>query len=369
MKSFQWDENFETGIKDVDDQHRYLVELVNKYGDLIAENTVSQDDAKKALSELTGYTTYHFHEEEVLMHKAGIATQHFEIHREQHQKFIDDINEFAVAINNSSRENLLRQLLEYLIQWLVCHILGSDQNMARQISAIEDGLEATEAYSREEREHKAAVGPLLTALQTLFEQVSERNKELIFLNQSLEKKVEQRTKQLSLANQRLEVLSYTDVLTQLPNRRYALRELDQLWEESVEKNKPMACMLIDVDKFKEVNDTSGHDAGDEVLVKLSERFLNNFRKEDTVCRLGGDEFLAICPGLNLTDALELANHVLGNVNQIRMRYGDYCWEGSISVGVSERRQEMTDSRELIKAADNAVYKAKSLGRNQVCYTA
>ena len=366
MKSFQWDKNYETGIKSVDEQHLYLVELVNRYGSLITEHNVSPEDVEQALAELTNYTLYHFHEEESLMRKVGIATQHFETHHAQHQQFVTDIKEFSTALFNRDNEDLIKRLLEYLIQWLVYHILGSDQNMANQIHAIRNGKTPEEAYLLEEREHESAVGPLLTSLQMLFEQVSERNRELIRLNQSLEAKVKERTRQLMLANEKLEKLTYVDVLTELPNRRYALKELDDLWEQAAMSDKPLSCMLIDVDKFKEVNDTSGHDAGDNVLITLAERLRKNFRPQDTVCRLGGDEFLVICPDIGLDGAVELAEHVLGNIQQIRMQYGTYCWKGSISMGVAERCPEMANSRELIKAADNAVYKAKHLGRNQVC---
>ncbi len=368
MKSFQWNEYYETGIAEIDEQHLFLVGLLNEYGTLIAEDLISMQELESATEQLKDYAVYHFREEENLMLRSGVDKRHVTAHCRQHRKFIDDVQEFSRAILNRDAEGeLAKQLFEYLAQWLVYHILGSDQNMANQIAAIHGGDSAEEAYSKEEHEHKASLGPLLTALQTMFEHVSARNKELILLNQSLEKIVEERTSQLIDANQKLELLSYTDVLTQLPNRRYGLQKLDKAWEVTVKNNLPLACMLVDIDKFKEVNDTAGHAMGDEVLSEIAMRLCQTLRAEDTVCRLGGDEFLIICPETHLDKALLLAHQILVHVQEAEVLSDSYCWKGSVSIGVAERHADMRRSRELISKADQAVYKAKNSGRNRVCF--
>lgn len=367
MKSFQWSKYFETGIGVIDKQHLSLVKLLNQYGALVAEDRISVKELKLATEQLSNYASYHFKEEEILMYEAGVDKRHLKIHRAQHKDFMKDVRSFSSAIMNKDAEGrLAKQLFEYLAQWLVYHILGSDQNMAKQVLAIQNGDSAEEAYDREEHAHKASLGPLLTALQTMFEQVSERNKELILLNRSLEEKVAERTRQLMAANEKLELLSYTDTLTKLPNRRYGLNELDKEWQNSMDDNKPLVCMVIDVDNFKLVNDNGGHAMGDDVLADVAERLSNNLRKKDTLCRLGGDEFLAICPGLGIDDALAFAERIVRHVREIGVQCGEYFWSGSISVGVAERHSAMDQSRELIKEADKAVYRAKSFGRNRVC---
>lgn len=365
MKSFQWDKSFETGIPEVDEQHKYLVSLVNKYSALTAEQRYSAEESAQVLNELTEYTLYHFHEEERMMVNSGIAKEHLDEHFATHHKFVQDLKEFTGSFDSYSEEHS-NQLLDFLVNWLVYHILGSDQNMARQVAAVKDGTDPKQAYLDEEREHDDAVGPLLKALKVMFEQVSDRNKELIMLNQSLEDKVEQRTKELSDANRKLEKLSLTDALTQLPNRRYAMNAINQHWLYATEHNNtPLACMLLDVDLFKQVNDNVGHDAGDELLITLAKTFTSKYREEDEVCRLGGDEFLIICPGLDLDQAARLANTVLTKVQAIKIQYENYCWEGSISVGVAQRDSSMQDASELIKAADKSVYLAKDAGKNCV----
>ncbi|WCE30989.1 GGDEF domain-containing protein [Vibrio sp. SCSIO 43137] len=362
MKSFIWDKNFETGIKEVDEQHLYLVELVNRYGELITENDFSIEDAKSALKELSAYTSYHFRNEEMMMKRAGISRQHYDEHCETHQKFVRDIEEFADAVSHDS-VNLSASLRDFLVQWLVYHILGSDQNMARQVRAIEAGKDADTAFEDGEREHDGAIGPLIKSLKGMFEQLSQRNKELLLLNQSLEDKVKQRTQELSLANEKLKQLSYTDTLTQLPNRRFAMKEIAKQWQYSTSSGAGLICMLIDVDKFKLVNDTCGHDAGDELLIEIATRLKENFRKEDMVCRLGGDEFLVICPELDMHQGLLLAAKMHNEMQKIRMEFDEFCWQGSISVGVSSIGQGVETVEQLIKLSDESVYLAKNAGKN------
>lgn len=364
MKSFQWDKSFETGIKEVDEQHLYLVELLNKYGELTSENDFSLDDAKQALNELSAYTSYHFLEEEMMMKKAGISNRHFEEHRLAHQKFICDLNEFACASSDNS-EHFSRSLWDFLTQWLVYHILGRDQNMARQLEAIELGEGAEEAFEHGERQNDEAIGPLLKSLKTMFEQVSERNKQLILLNKSLEEKVKLRTQELSLTNKKLEQLSFTDVLTQLPNRRFAMKEIAKQWDSAVKEGVDLVCMIIDADKFKQVNDNCGHDAGDVVLKTLASELVKNFRETDIVCRLGGDEFIVVCSHTNLVEGMALAELVHQQIQKIKVNFDDYCWSGSISIGVGYKAVETQDVSELIKCADESVYMAKNAGKNCV----
>jgi hemerythrin len=237
--------------------------------------------------------------------------------------------------------------------------------MSRQVSKIEAGIDPKQAWQEEERQQDSSTEPLLKALNGLFEQVSERNKELLELNQCLEEKVKERTKQLSQANKQLEELSFTDSLTKLPNRRCAIRKLRVYWQESTDNGEPLVCIMIDVDYFKQVNDTAGHDAGDRLLIELAQTLNDSFRSDDLVCRLGGDEFFVICPNTDLEGGAHIAELVRKKVNQMLVPVGESVWRGSLSVGVAERTESMADTNALIKAADEAVYEAKSLGRNIV----
>lgn len=367
MKSFLWDKHFETGLNEVDEQHLYLVGFINQYGKLLSENNVSTTDVRKALFDLTQYAESHFRDEEQLMRSIGIADAHLQEHIQVHRSFMLEINSMQAFISDEDYRPAVL-LHEFLIHWLAYHILGIDQNMARQIKAIESGVDPIEAYEREYRERDDAIGPLLSALNGLFQQVSDRNKELVRLNQSLEDKVEERTRQLHRANKQLQRLSLTDSLTSLPNRRQAMQCLHEHWILANEKSIPFACIMIDADHFKQVNDTCGHEAGDKVLVEFASCLKNKFRNDDIVCRLGGDEFFVICPETNLAGALHISHQVLQHINDLTIPYGDGEWTGSMSVGVAEYSPAMSAYTDLISQADDALYKAKQSGRNQVCYT-
>jgi len=174
-----------------------------------------------------------------------------------------------------------------------------------------------------------------------------------------------KTLALSKANQKLGELALTDVLTGLSNRRYAMQNLKRLWGESIENNLPLACMMIDADGFKKVNDSYGHDAGDVVLCQLATELKDIVRTDDIVCRLGGDEFFIICPDTNEEGAMNIANIVHAKISQMTVKVADGVWHGSISIGVAVKTDSMKNLEELIKAADLGVYAAKSAGKNCV----
>lgn len=361
MQSFNWNENYITGLTEVDEQHHHLVDLINTFGDKITEDKLVKSDIDTIIKELTDYTNYHFTEEEEMMVKSNIDKRHLDAHIDMHKDFLESIQEMYEKISIDDQDSV-GQLLDFLIHWLAYHILFEDQNMARQIKAINEGSTPSDAYDAEEKSKNSATQPLLTALNGLFYLLSSRNKQLATLNKSLEEKVEQRTKDLLEANRHLEELALTDDLTGLPNRLKALRSLSTLWEEPQHTNFPLACMMIDADYFKEVNDNYGHDAGDKVLRILGRTLKNTIRNDDTICRLGGDEFLIICQNTNDDGLMYVAELLQKAVSDLSVSTGDGEWHGSISIGVAMRSPEMKNYEELIKAADQAVYQAKKDGR-------
>ena len=364
MDTFHWDKNFVTGLTEVDHQHQHLVELINRFGNYIADNNPEYDYMEEVFKKLAEYTQFHFKEEEGLMIQIGVDKRHIDHHIEAHSQFIEEVVALHAGISPDNPDST-KHLLDFLTHWLAYHILGSDQNMARQINAIQSGLSPSDAYVKEELEVTSSTEPLLVALNGLFHQVSMRNRELIQLNQSLEEKVKERTKELSEANHHLEELSLTDVLTALPNRRHAMRRLETLWAESSKDHSPLVCMMIDADHFKEVNDTYGHDSGDLVLRELSITLQHSVRNDDIVCRLGGDEFLIICPNTNIQGGMQVAELTRKRVSELKVATGDGFWNSSISIGVAARSPSMTHHEELIKVADESVYAAKRDGKNCV----
>lgn len=364
MPAFTWDDHFVTGLKDVDDQHRHLVDLINTFEEVLASDTHQKEMLAELVEALSDYTVFHFTEEESLMRRAGIDEGYYKKHLIAHAMFLEEVSSMKSSLNTTDGY-AASGLLNFLTHWLAYHILGEDQLMARQMALIETGVAPDKAYKDALAQGSDATGPLLDALSGLFKQISKRNRELKELNETLEQKVIERTQQLENANHELEVLALTDVLTGLPNRRHAMRQFAAYWEESQKAQAPLSCMMIDADHFKEINDTYGHDQGDKVLTELSRTLTHAVRTDDLVARLGGDEFLIICPNTPAEGARILADTLLHKVNELVVSTGEGRWQGSVSIGVATTNTAMSHYEDLIKLADEHVYEAKRNGKNQV----
>jgi hemerythrin len=363
-QAFQWGPAYLTGLGTVDGQHQRLVDLINDLGRHISDGDLSPDAYPPLFARLNDYARYHFAEEEQMMARVGLDARHVTVHRQSHAEFLEEIGrmERQVDVDDPST---LRELMAFLTHWLAYHILGMDQRMAAQVRDLERGEAAANAFEQAvDRDHQSTE-PLLVALNGLFQLVSSRNRALAELNASLEKKVAERTQALADLNRHLEELAMTDALTGLPNRRHALRRLESLWREAVEDGQPIACMMIDADHFKTINDSYGHEAGDAVLTRLALTLRHAVRSDDVVCRLGGDEFFIICPNTDAEGADLVAHLVLGKVNALQVQAGNGCWHGSVSVGTAVRREGMNSYEDLIRQADDAVYAAKRAGKNCV----
>lgn len=365
MKAFRWDPCFLTGLPTVDEQHHYLIDIINQFGDaLMRPQGASAGEIESLFQELQRYTVYHFREEEALMENAGIYPGHLTHHRQQHTQFLQDVKHMHAGMAGDNRE-AASALLGFLSNWLAFHILGTDRLMTWLMEAARVGTPAEEALEAFKKTRDPATQALLQAMSQLVSQVSERSRALYELNQSLEARVAQRTRELSELNQRLETLAMTDVLTGLPNRRLAMQVLESEWQAASEHDMSLSCMMIDADGFKTINDSFGHDAGDAVLRHLARTLQHSIHTDDLLCRLGGDEFLIICPHTPLAGALQTAEKLRRKVSAQRVKAGDGTWHGSISVGVAARQPDMGQAHALLKAADQSVYAAKAKGRNCV----
>jgi len=168
--------------------------------------------------------------------------------------------------------------------------------------------------------------------------------------------------ELAVTNRKLQQVALTDFLTGFPNRRYAMARLQQDWAASTRSGQPLSCLVIDVDNFKQINDGHGHDVGDVVLKQAAQAIKTGLRLEDVVCRLGGDEFLAICPNTNLESAMVCAERVRQAVASLKVSAasGINC---SVSIGVAQRGPAMARPDDLVKVADEGARLAKGKGRN------
>lgn len=171
------------------------------------------------------------------------------------------------------------------------------------------------------------------------------------------------SKQLTASNLRLREVAATDELTGLPNRRYAMERLHHEWAAAIQRQLPLSCMVVHLGGLKEINDMHGHERGDVILKTVALILKKQADSLDIVCRIGGDEFLVICPGTPLESALARGEELAGAVRSFGCR-AQGCPFG-LSIGVAERRLDTPDCQTLMNLADRSMYQAKRLGRNQV----
>jgi diguanylate cyclase (GGDEF)-like protein len=158
-----------------------------------------------------------------------------------------------------------------------------------------------------------------------------------------------------------------DPLTRLYNRRHLLSQLEAEFSFSARHGTPFALIMLDIDHFKQVNDTHGHQIGDEVLVTFSVLLKRSLRTEDMPCRYGGEEFAVLCRGLSSEVAQRVASRLLRAVENAELVSHLPAVKVTVSAGVAALpAAELTTPAQLIEAADQALYSAKRTGRNRVC---
>ncbi|MBU3004604.1 bifunctional diguanylate cyclase/phosphodiesterase [Paraglaciecola arctica] len=157
--------------------------------------------------------------------------------------------------------------------------------------------------------------------------------------------------------------AYFDTLTSLPNRFLALERLSQMLIEAERNNQQAAVFFLDIDDFKKVNDTLGHEVGDKLLIKAAARLQKVLRKEDTVGRLGGDEFIVLLRGLNAENsALAVAENLL-NTFRDPFKIDGRELILTTSIGIAMYPENGNSASDILRNADTAMYQAKALGRN------
>ena len=184
---------------------------------------------------------------------------------------------------------------------------------------------------------------------------------------NLANELEERTKKLIESETKRitnEKLANTDALTKVYNRRFLEDFSDNYLKILKRENEHLCLLLIDIDDFKQVNDTFGHDIGDIILKKLVSRIKNVIRDNDIIVRLGGDEFVVLLPNSSITNANKIAQKIIDNinrVNQLEKKEFDF----SVSIGISEYEKDDLDIQSILKRADLALYKAKEAGKNRI----
>ena len=156
-----------------------------------------------------------------------------------------------------------------------------------------------------------------------------------------------------------------DALTNVFNRRYLEETLERELARAERESYPLCLIMMDLDYFKDVNDTYGHEAGDVVLKALAETVMRQSRQGDFVCRYGGEEFVLVMPNIGIETARQRAEELHQIVNSLNIPYGNFNLTTTISMGVAAYPDHGKSKEELLRAADRAMYIAKNTGRNRV----
>ncbi len=193
--------------------------------------------------------------------------------------------------------------------------------------------------------------------------VTERNRLRRELEEQL-RRADALNEELKAANAALAESARTDGLTGLRNHRYLISSLTEMFALSSREHMDLSFVMLDVDKFKDYNDTYGHPAGDEVLRTVAEILKANVRECDIAARYGGEEFAILLPGANVKESVHVAE-------RLRAAIEGYPWPlrpVTASFGISTRDASMEHPSDLVKEADRALYKAKRAGRNRVWHS-
>jgi diguanylate cyclase len=203
------------------------------------------------------------------------------------------------------------------------------------------------------------------------ETLRHRENELVTANQALQRNLreieglERNLRETDLVHSQLSDQANRDPLTHLYNRRYLDSSLLQAMARCQRARQPLALILVDIDRFKKINDTHGHQAGDQVLISLGEQLAGMARADDVACRYGGEEFILVLPGMSLDTACDRAEELRASFACKLVAYGDVSLQATLSIGIAVYPEHGASADALIRSADIALYQAKDAGRNRI----
>ncbi|NJD56037.1 MAG: diguanylate cyclase [Nitrospirae bacterium] len=176
-------------------------------------------------------------------------------------------------------------------------------------------------------------------------------------------------RKIAEARQQIETMAITDDLTGLFNRRHLLTRFNQEFERAMRLKKQLGCMMLDIDHFKDINDTYGHPTGDMVLKETAGMIVRSIRAYDIAGRYGGEEFLVVLPDTTFENMLHLADRIRETIAEsLHARAGITIKDPvTVSIGIASATTEDSSANDLLLRADNGLYKAKGQGRNRVSW--
>lgn len=374
--------------EDLDNRHKIVVELIQQ----ISSNSMFSEE----YDDLQQYIEQISQDPEIfniaILNRSGVIIAHSQFDKvgeKMHEKFSSphhywvtkQISKFGFLEIEFSLERITKQLQKarqlgigiamagmiviaisgLMFGFLLTHKLGS---LTKVISKFKESGE----YSYVEISGSDEIATLSRAFNHMGNKINDYIDRIESDKDLLEVRVAERTKELEDAkqkmaevNSRLESMAITDHLTGLFNRIKIEESMETEYLRRMRYRTSFSVVLLDIDKFKNVNDTYGHDVGDSTLVTLSNILSNHVRKIDIVGRWGGEEFIVVCPGTDINGAAILAENLR---NEIEKSEFDIVGTITCSFGVAEMRDDEM-LKELIKRSDVGLYLAKAQGRNRV----
>ena len=203
----------------------------------------------------------------------------------------------------------------------------------------------------------------MTESSRLFHTVAEKTQELTRINRKLKQELAKSKK----LEEELKYQATTDPLTNLLNRRAFFTAADAEIEKAKRYKHSLSYLILDIDKFKTINDTYGHDMGDIVIQMIARLMRENTRSVDYTGRIGGEEFAVIMPSTDLKRAFDIADRLRAKIADMPINIDHTVIHITVSIGISDfQEKDSTIPKSFFKRADNALYRAKNSGRNRVC---
>jgi diguanylate cyclase (GGDEF)-like protein len=196
----------------------------------------------------------------------------------------------------------------------------------------------------------------------------EKSRELYLKGMELENALQaesQAKKEIEALYQEVERLSRIDPLTKLNNRRSFSTDALRVFQLAIRHQRKLSCAMLDIDFFKHVNDSYGHDLGDKVLIAVAKACKQQLRKTDLLARFGGEEFCFLFPETDLNSAALIAERIRHVISKLEFHSGKNRFSVTVSIGVSKLLDLNDNMEKLIKRSDDSLYKAKKNGRNCV----
>ncbi|WP_295051132.1 diguanylate cyclase [uncultured Fibrobacter sp.] len=275
-----------------------------------------------------------------------------------------EIDAMVSSVHHVSQIILFSSIIAILLVslWQILIVCKPLNNLIDHISQITEGNLNIEEFKAKSSQDE--IGRLAKVFNQMHATIKRQIQELNAHRDMLEKEVKERTYELEQANKKLDLISRTDELTQLPNRRDMHRTIEKEVDRANRFRKAFSIIFIDIDHFKDVNDTYGHAAGDAVLKSVASTIRSLLRKYDVLARYGGEEFLTLLPETELKDASHVAERFRKQIENQTIFFGGQEIKVTITLGVAQFDSSQ-GAEKCIQLADKALYEGKEHGRNRV----